>query len=124
MTPHAFRKLALSFAGATEAAHQRHPDFRVGGKIFATLSYPDRNWGMVKLTSEQQADFMHDAPAVFSPSAGAWGRQGCTRVFLRAATRTTLLPALEAAWSNVTLALAKAIRSRRRVRIAPSRSSR
>jgi len=100
MTADGFRKLALSFEGATEAAHQRHPDFRVGGKIFATLFYPDKRWGMVKLTPEQQHDLMHDAPEVFTPAAGAWGRQGCTCVRLRAATNAVLLPALEAAWRN------------------------
>lgn len=123
MTPDAFRRLALSFSGATESAHQRHPDFRVGGKIFATLGYPDKGSGMVKLTPEQQHDLMHDAPEVFTPAAGAWGRQGCTCVRLRPATKTILLAALEAAWRNATLTLVKT-RPRRPVRIAPGRSSR
>ncbi len=123
MSPDAFRRLALGFSGAAESSHQRHPDFRVGGKVFATLGYPDKNWGMVRLTPEQQSDFLYDAPEVYSPAAGAWGKQGCTCVRLRAATRVTLLPALEAAWSNVTLALAKA-RPRRRVRIARRHPSR
>jgi hypothetical protein len=77
-----------------------HPDFRVGGKIFATLSPPDDDWGMVKLTPEQQAEMVQSEPAVFAPFAGAWGRQGCTKVRLPAAQLATVKPALIAAWRN------------------------
>ena len=75
-----------------------HPDFRVGGKIFATLGYPRNGWAMVKLTPEQQDTFMKAEPKVFVPVKGGWGRRGATNVILRAATKTTLRPALVAAW--------------------------
>ena len=67
--------------GAVEGAHMGHPDFRANGKIFATL-YPDGEHGMVKLTPEQQQDFMSTDDDVFAPASGAWGRQGCTTVRL------------------------------------------
>src|SRR5271167_82268 len=82
MTADQFRRLALSFPNGEEHAHHRHPDYRVRGKIFATLGYPDKKRAMVKLTPEQQADFVHDQPEVFSPVNGAWGRQGATSVLL------------------------------------------
>src|SRR2546423_6192330 len=65
MTVGEFRKLALSFPHTTEREHMRHPDFRVAGKIFATLAYPDKNWGMVKLTPDQQEEFVGTEPKVF-----------------------------------------------------------
>jgi hypothetical protein len=71
-----------------------HPDFRVAGKIFATLGYPDKSWGMVKLTPEKQAELMHDEPRAFVPAAGAWGRQGSTTVHLKFTKVTTLRRAL------------------------------
>ena len=71
MTAKEFRKLALSFPVAAEGTHMGHPDFRVGGKIFATLG-PDEAWGMVKLTPQQQAAFMSAQPGAFSPASGAW----------------------------------------------------
>jgi hypothetical protein len=77
-----------------------HADFRVGGKIFATLGYPDEMCGMVKLTSQQQSKFVSTVPRVFVPAKGAWGKQGCTNVFLKPATKASLLPALIAAWTN------------------------
>lgn len=77
-----------------------HPDFRVRGKVFATLGYPDKKWGMVKLTPEQQEVFVADEPKVFVPAKGAWGRLGGTTVFLRAAKQTTLRRAILAAWLN------------------------
>ena len=76
MTPNEFRKLALSFPEAIESAHMRHPDFRVGGKIFATLGYPDDDWAMVKLTRDDQREIIRSDPAVFKSVKGAWGRQG------------------------------------------------
>jgi hypothetical protein len=99
MTADEFRRLALDLPGASEAAHMGHPDFRVGGKIFATLG-PDGDWGMVKLTPDQQASFRRLEPAVFEPFAGAWGRRGCTRVWLAAAQELTARQALVAAWRN------------------------
>jgi hypothetical protein len=100
VTQNDFRRLALSFPETEERAHMGHPDFRVAGKIFATLSYPDKSCGMVKLTPEQQAELMHDEPKVFDPCNGAWGRQGATNVRLKSVKKATLQRALEAAWRN------------------------
>ena len=69
VTPAQFRKLALSFPETEERSHMHHPDFQVSGKIFATLGYPDKSHGMVKLTPEQQAELMHDEPQAFNPCA-------------------------------------------------------
>ena len=100
LTLDGFRRLALSLPGVVENAHMGHPDFRVGGRIFATLCAPDPEWGMVKLTPEQQDAFVDSAPAVFTPVKGGWGRGGATNVRLRAATARILRPALMTAWSN------------------------
>src|ERR1700730_4718815 len=101
VTAEQFRRLALSFPEALESSHMNHPDFRVrGGKIFATLAYPDTKWGMVKLTPEQQEEFVRAEPEVFEPVTGAWGRGGATSVRLRAATKKILEPAMAAAWCN------------------------
>jgi hypothetical protein len=75
-----------------------HPDFRVCGKIFATLGYPDEDDAMVKLTPIEQEMFVKAQPAVFNPCTGAWGRRGCTNVRLKSARKHTLRRALEAAW--------------------------
>ena len=77
-----------------------HPDFRVRGKIFATLGYPDAGCGMVKLTPEQQQVFVSIEPAVFEPVKGAWGRQGNTNVRLEAVSKASLRRALVTAWGN------------------------
>ncbi len=100
MTAEDFRKLALSFPEALEHAHMNHPDFRVRGKVFATLGYPDGAYGMVKLTPEQQHDFIKSSPGVFAPAKGAWGLRGGTIVKLKAAKKTLLRTAIEAAWRN------------------------
>lgn len=97
-----FRELALAQPGAVEDAHMDHPDFRLGGKIFASLGVPDEAWGMVKLTPGQQAECIAQAPRVFSPSAGAWGRSGCTRVCLAAARAGVVRSALALAGQNAT----------------------
>jgi hypothetical protein len=97
MTANEFRKLALGLPEAVESAHMGHPDFRVGGKIFATL-WPGDEYGVVKLTPEEQAAFMGVKPDAFSPVNGSWGRKGATRVNLRAARKKVLLEALTAAW--------------------------
>jgi hypothetical protein len=98
MTADDFRRLALSFPDALESSHMGHPDFRVHGNIFATLEYPDKSWGMVKLTPEDQQTFVHARPEAFVPVKGAWGRQGCTSVRLAAADVTALTQALGIAW--------------------------
>src|SRR5262245_8459160 len=99
MTPDDFRILALSFPEAVESEHMGHPDFRVRGKIFASLS-PDDQSGMVKLTVGEQKSFVRDEPKVFQPSAGAWGQRGYTKVVLKHADELTVRQALTAAWRN------------------------
>ena len=98
MTAAQFRAMALALPGASEASHHGHPDFRVAGKVFATLDWPARGWGMVRLRPEDQDHFVRAAPATFSPVRGTWGRQGCTSVKLRSARVGVLRPAIEAAW--------------------------
>jgi hypothetical protein len=100
MTADEFREMVLSLPETSEAEHMRHPDFRVGGKIFATLSPPGQGWAMVKLTPEQQEAFVQAEPEVFSLFNGAWGSSGATKVNLRAAKKTTLRTALVLAWRN------------------------
>jgi hypothetical protein len=101
VTAEQFRRLALSFPETVESSHMDHPDFRVrGGRIFATLAYPDTKWGMVKLTPEQQEEFVRAEPDVFVPVKGGWGRGGATSVRLRAATTKTLKQAMTSAWCN------------------------
>ena len=101
MTSDEFRKMALEIPTAVEQSHMNHPDFRVAGKIFASLGVPDENWGMVKLTPEQQRTFIEKAPEIFKPCSGAWGRQGATNVYLAAAKATIARAALNAAAKNV-----------------------
>jgi hypothetical protein len=98
VTAAGFRRIALGLRDAVEQAHHGHPDFRVGGRIFATLGYPDKKWGVVNLTHDQQRGFVHDHPAVFVPAAGAWGEQGSTTVRLDAVDEETLGEALTLAW--------------------------
>lgn len=100
MTAAEFRAMALSLPEATEAAHMGHPDFRVGGRIFATLGYPRSGWGMVSLTPEQQELFVRAQPAAFAPVKGGWGRKGATNVRLRAANKAAVREALSIAWRN------------------------
>jgi YjbR len=69
-----FRKMALSFPETEERQHMNHPDFRTGGKIFATLHYPDEDFGMVKLTPAEQQKFLSKETKVFSSCAGVWGQ--------------------------------------------------
>ena len=97
-----FRRMALALTGASESSHMGHPDFRINGKIFATLHYPDENWGMVKLSLEQQDEFVRTYPQAFVPVKGAWGRQGSTSVRLSAVEESTLERALHLAWSDAT----------------------
>jgi hypothetical protein len=95
-----FRKLALSFPEAIESAHMRHPDFRVAGRIFATLGYPDKNSALVKLRPDEQKEFVRINSEVFRPVKGAWGRQGSTNIYLPAAKIEIVREALTAAWRN------------------------
>jgi hypothetical protein len=100
MTPDDFRNLALGFRGAIESAHMRHPDFRVGGRIFATLGYPDEKSAVAKLRPKDQEEFVLENPEVFRAVKGAWGRQGGTNIYLPAARIDIVREALTAAWRN------------------------
>ena len=100
MTPAQFRQLALRFPEAVESAHMNHPDFRVGGKIFATLGYPDEEHGMVVLPADEQKRLIKSHPKIFAPAKGAWGKQGSTIVRLASVDKATLLSALETSWRN------------------------
>jgi hypothetical protein len=93
-----FRRIALSLEGAEESSHMGQPDFRVGGKIFATLAAAHFGYGNLKLTPEQQATFVEELPEVFVPIAGGWGRMGMTHIRLSAANEDLLAGALRTAW--------------------------
>src|SRR5438132_9923760 len=93
--------MALEIPTSVERSHMNHPDFRVAGKIFASLGIPDQNWGMVKLTPDQQRTFIKKAPAVFKPCSVAWGRQGYTNVYLASAKARIVRAALDVAGTNV-----------------------
>lgn len=100
MTAVDFRKAALTFPEAIESAHMNHPDFRVAGKIFATLGYPDENFAVVKLSRDEQRRLVRSKPRVFQPVKGAWGRRGGTSVYLLVAKIDIVRDALAAAWRN------------------------
>ena len=100
MTPAEYRRVALSFPGASEGAHGGHPDFRVGGRIFCTLAYQKEGYGVLMLAPEQQAGMVEDAPGVFSPVPGGWGRMGMTRVRLDAVSADVLEGAMKMAWKR------------------------
>jgi hypothetical protein len=100
MSPEAFRQLALSMPHAVEHAHMNHPDFRVGNKIFATLGYPGKTSGMVKLSPEQQQRLVSANPGTFMPANGTWGKRGSTLVDLEKIDARTARSALRMAWEN------------------------
>ena len=93
-----FRRIALSLKGAEESSHMGNPDFRVGGRIFATLASAKHGYGNLMLTLEQQAAFVEELPEVFVPIAGGWGRMGMTHIRLAAAKEEVLAGALRTAW--------------------------
>ena len=95
-----FRRIALSFEGTVEGSHMGAADFRVGGKIFATLASEDQGYGNLKLTPEQQAEFVRELPEVFLPIPGGWGKMGMTHIRLSKASEEVLAGALRAAWMN------------------------
>lgn len=97
MTSEAFRKLALALPGAVESQHGGHPDFRIAGKVFASLGVPDGESGMVKLLPDEQLEFVEQSPGVFQPFLGDWGRRGYTRVDLAVAVTREVRAALAAA---------------------------
>src|ERR1017187_2512062 len=96
-----FRRIACGLPGAVESAHMGHPDFRVHGRIFATLSGESRGRGVLKLTLEQQAAFVGELPEVFKPVQGGWGRMGMTYIVLDRADEGTMRGALVVAHKNV-----------------------
>lgn len=98
MTANDFRRLALSLQGAEESSHMGAADFRVGGRIFATLASVAQGYGNLMLTPEVQAEFVAEAPEVFLPVGGGWGRGGATHMRLTAASEDVALGALRAAW--------------------------
>jgi hypothetical protein len=101
MSSSRFRRVALGLPEAVEGLHQGHADFRVGKRIFATLGYPDDEWGMVKLTPEQQSVVVEAEPDIFRPVPGGWGKYGNTNVRLANADPATLRSALTMAWKNI-----------------------
>jgi len=93
-----FRRIALSLEGAEEGSHMGAADFRVKGRIFATLASEDEGYGNLMLTPEQQTDFVRELPDVFLPIHGGWGRMGMTHIRLAKATEDVLTGALRTAW--------------------------
>jgi hypothetical protein len=116
MTPDDFRRIALSLEGAEEGSHMGAADFRVGGRIFATLASQAHGYGNLMLTPEEQTSFVEELPDVFLPVAGGWGRMGATHVVLARANEDLLRGALQTAWR---LRVAANARSRKR----PARTS-
>ena len=98
MTPEDFRRIALGMEGAEEGSHMGAIDFRVGGRIFATLAAVKQGYGNLMLTPQQQADFVSERPDLFVPIAGGWGRMGSTHIRLAEASEDVLTGALHAAW--------------------------
>ncbi len=93
-----FRRIALSLEGAEQGSHMGSVDFRVGGRIFATLASVKQGYGNLMLTPEQQQAFVEELPGVFLPVAGGWGRMGATHIRLAAANEDLLAGALRTAW--------------------------
>jgi hypothetical protein len=111
MTADQFRKIALCFENAIESSHVGHPDFRVkGGKIFATLGYPDERFAVLLLRPDQQAELIGRYPEMFEPVKGGWGKRGSTQVVLKAASQNAIESAMKMAWQNATGELRKSSR--------------
>ena len=100
MTAAQFREMALSFPEAVEAAHMGHPDFRVAGRIFATLGYQNEGRGVLLLSPEEQQEMISQHPKMFEPVPGRWGRRGSTQVVLARITRPVLEAAMRKAWQR------------------------
>jgi hypothetical protein len=98
LTAKDFRRIALSLEGAEEGSHMGHPDFRVGGRIFATLASIDNGFGNLMLDPEQQKAFVDELPEIFLPIPGGWGRMGATHIRLSAASEDVVHGALQVAW--------------------------
>jgi YjbR protein len=113
-----FRRIALSLEGAEESSHMGQPDFRVGGRIFATLASAGHGYGNLMLTREQQTAFVEELPEVFIPIAGGWGRMGMTHIRLAVAKEDVLVGALRTAWK---LRLEKNAKSGKKSRVRAAR---
>ena len=98
MTAEDFKQTALTLEGAEQGSHMGAVDFRVGGRIFATLASVEQGYGNLMLTPEQQAAFCEDQPEIFLPVHGGWGRMGITHIRLASATPEIMEDALRAAW--------------------------
>jgi hypothetical protein len=118
MTAADFRRIALSLEGAEESSHMGSPDFRVGGRIFATLAAQAQGYGNLMLTPELQADFVGELPEMFVPIKGGWGRMGMTHVRLARASEDVLSGALRSAWK---LRIEKKSRTRTKKKKTPPR---
>jgi hypothetical protein len=93
-----FRRIALSLEGAEEGSHMGAVDFRVGGRIFATLASVKEGYGNLMITPELQTAFITDRPDLFLPIHGGWGRMGMTHIRLAVADEDSLRGALHTAW--------------------------
>jgi hypothetical protein len=98
MTGADFRRIALNLEGVEEVSHVGLPAFRVGGRKFASLASQAEGYGNLELTLEQQAEFVKEAPDIFLPVPGGWGRMGHTHIRLAAASEDVLSGALRTAW--------------------------
>lgn len=114
-----FRRIALRLEGAEESSHMGAADFRVGGRIFATLASEKQGYGNLMLTPEQQAEFVAELPGVFVAIAGGWGRMGATHIRLAAANEDVLTGALRAAWM---VRVEKNTKTKRRANRRPAQS--
>jgi hypothetical protein len=119
MKPSDFRRIALSLEGAEEGSHMGAADFRVGGRIVATLASGDKGYGNLMLTPELQEEFVRELPEIFLPIPGGWGRMGSTHIRLAKANEDVLTGALRAAW-KLRVEKNTGMRKKR----APKRSSR
>lgn len=112
MTPHDFRKLALQLPDVVESAHVGHPDFRVRGRVFATLGYPSDEFATIMLPPTEQAEIIKEDSRAFAPAKGAWGLRGSTTVHLKFADSKLVKKALSAAWAHKSSAPARSPRTR------------
>ena len=94
--------MALAFPDAVESEHMSHPDFRVGGNVFASLGYPNDDWAMIRLLPGQQSSYVAANADSFKPCNGAWGQRGYTNVRLASVEESVVNEALEAAFKNAT----------------------
>ena len=112
MTTADFRRLALALPDAVESSHMGSADFRIHGRVFATLAHAKQGLGNLMLTPEVQAGFLADAPGIFLPISGGWGRMGMTHIRLAEATEDVVADALQTAYKLRVKKNAKATRKK------------